>query len=54
MHDRVHLEFIYNAQFTRPSCNGGLEHTLNVFCFYFKIGLQKGLLERLSHPDADE
>jgi hypothetical protein len=44
---RVRVEFIYNAQFTRPAGRGGLEHTENLIHLNIKLALNKGILQRL-------
>ena len=54
LNDRVHLQFIYHTQFTRPSNSGGLEYTDNIFRLNIKIGLYEGILRRLAHSHADE
>jgi hypothetical protein len=51
--DRVHLEFIYHAQFTRPAGGSSLEFSENIFRVNVKIGLHEGLLRRLQNPHHD-
>jgi hypothetical protein len=51
--DRVRLEFVYYAQFTR-SGGGPLEFTANIFQLNIRIGLGKGLLRHLQNPWAGE
>ncbi len=52
LNDRVRLEFVYYAQFTRPN-QGALEYTDNIFQLNIKIGFGKGLLHRLHNPGTD-
>jgi len=54
LNDRIRFEFIYHAQFTRPTGSSGLEYTDNIFRLNIKIGLHKGILGRLQNPDLDE
>lgn len=49
--DRVRLEFVYYAQFSRSN-RGSLEYANNVFQLNINIGLSKGLLQRLREPSA--
>ena len=52
---RVRVEFIYHAQFTRPSGSSGLEYTDNIFRLNIKIALNKGIMQRLfDGGDADD
>jgi hypothetical protein len=51
--DRVRVEFIYTAGFSRPN-GGGLAYTDNQFRLNFKIGLKRGLLGLLHNPDSGE
>ena len=49
------VEFIYHAQFTRPSGSTGLEYTDNIFRLNIKIAMDKGLLGRVFNGgDADD
>jgi hypothetical protein len=53
--DRVRVEFIYHAQFTRPSGSSGLEYTDNIFRLNFKLALDRRVLGRvLNGGDADD
>jgi hypothetical protein len=52
--DRMRLEFIYYARFTRPESGGGLAHTGNSFRLNLRIGLEEGLLQRLQNPNDDD
>ena len=52
VNDRIRVEFIYHAEYTRPN-GGGLEHTNNIFRLNIKIGLDGSLLNRLRNPSAD-
>jgi len=54
LNDRVRVEFIYHAQFTRPAGSSGLKYTDNIFRLNIKIGLNKGIMGRLQNPDLDE
>jgi hypothetical protein len=55
LNDRVRVEFIYHAQFTRPAGSSGLEYTDNIFRLNIKIGLGQGLQQRaFSGGDADD
>jgi hypothetical protein len=51
--DRVRLEFVYYAQFTRPN-GGSLDYVDNIFQLNIKIGLAEGLLRRLHNPHAGD
>ena len=44
---RVRVEFIYHAQFTRPTGGSGLEFTDNIFRINIKIALNKGIIQRV-------
>ena len=48
------IEFIYHAQFTRPTGSSHLEYTDNIFRLNFKIDLSKGIINRLFYPDSDD
>jgi hypothetical protein len=53
--DRVRVEFIYHAQFTRPAGSSGLEYTDNIFRLNIKIAMDKGVLQRVFQGgDADD
>jgi len=52
--DRIRMEFIYHAQFTRPEGSSRLEYTDNIFRLNIKIGLTKGIIGRLQNPDLDD
>lgn len=54
VNDRMHIELIYHAQFSRPADGGSLEHTENIFRLNLKIGLREGLLRRLQNPSNDD
>jgi len=45
--DRVRVELIYHAAFTRPSGSSSLEHTDNIYRLNIKIALNKGLMQRV-------
>jgi len=45
--NRVRVEFIYHAQFTRPAGSSGLEYTDNIFRLNVKIALNTGILQRM-------
>jgi hypothetical protein len=53
LNDRVRVEFVYYAQFTRPN-SGSLQHTDNIFRLNIKIGLAKGILQRLQSTGTDD
>jgi hypothetical protein len=53
LHDRIRLEFVYAAQFSRSN-RGSLEYADNIFQLYIKIGLAEGLLRRLHNPHAGD
>lgn len=54
LNDRVRIEFIYTAQFTRTD-NNALSYTDNAFRLNIKLGLAKGILQRVFDVgDADE
>ena len=50
LNDRIRMELIYTAQFTRSSSGSSLEHTDNILQLNIKIALQKGILARLFNP----
>lgn len=53
--DRVRVELIYHASFTRPSGSTALEYTENIIRLNIKLALGKGLLQRVFNGgDADE
>lgn len=53
--DRVRVEFIYHAQFTRPAGSSGLEYTDNIFRLNFKLAMDERLLGRVfGGGDADD
>jgi len=53
--NRIRMEFIYHAQFTRPAGSSGLEFTDNIFRLNIKIALNKGLMQRVfDGGDADD
>jgi hypothetical protein len=47
VNDRVRVEFIYHAQFTRPAGSTGLEYTDNIFRLNIKIALSDKLMGRV-------
>lgn len=47
--DSVRVELSYYANFTRPD-GGSLKHTGNFFQLNFKVGLNRGVLNRLLNP----
>ena len=51
LNDRIRLEMVYSAEFSRPSGSSSLEFTKNIISLNIKIGLQKGLLRRLLDPN---
>jgi hypothetical protein len=51
--DRVRLEFVYYAQFSRAS-SGSLAFADNIFQLNIKLGLAEGLLRRLHNPRAGD
>ena len=53
--DRVRVEFIYHAQFTRSTGSSGLEYTDNIFRLNIKLAMDKRLLGRVfGGGDADD
>ena len=53
--NRVRVEFIYHAQFTRPAGSSGLEYTDNIFRLNIKLALNQGVLQRVFNGgDADD
>jgi hypothetical protein len=55
VNSRIRMEFIYHAQFTRPTGSSGLEYTDNIFRLNIKIALNKGLMQRVfDGGDADD
>jgi hypothetical protein len=51
LNDRIRVEFIYTASFTRPSGSSSLEYTENAFRLNIRIALQRGLLDPLLNPN---
>jgi len=47
VNNRVRIELIYHAQFTRPAGSGGLEFTDNIIRLNIKIALNRGLFQRV-------
>ena len=54
LNDRVRLEFIYHAQYTHPDGDSGLEYTDNIYRLNIKVGLNRGIMDRLYNPDIDD
>jgi len=55
VNDRVRVEFIYHAQFTRPAGSSSLEYTDNIFRLNFKLALDQRVLGRVfKGGDADD
>ena len=54
LNDRLRLEFIYHAGFTRKDESGTLEYTENIFRLNIKIGLTEGILRRVLSPSSDD
>lgn len=53
--ERIRVELIYHAQFTRPSGSHGLEYTDNIFRLNFKLALDRRVLGRVFRGgDADD
>lgn len=52
--NRVRVEFIYHAQYTRVGADSPLEYTDNIWRLNIKIGLKQGLLERTLEPGIDD
>ena len=50
LNDRVRIEFIYTAEFTRSSPGSSLAYADNAFELNFKIALSKGVLGQLFNP----
>jgi Protein of unknown function (DUF2490) len=53
LNDRLQIELIYQGQMSRPSGGSGLEYTESIIHLNFKIGLQKGILQRVLNPASD-
>jgi hypothetical protein len=49
----MRIEVIYHVQMTRKSASDPLAYTDNIFRLNFKIGVKKGLLERLSGAELE-
>jgi hypothetical protein len=49
----LRVEFIYHMQFTHPDAGTGLRFTDNIFRINFKLGLNKGIVNKLNNPDID-
>ena len=53
--NRVRMEFIYHAQFTRPAGSHDLEFSDNIFRLNIKIALNKGIMQGVfDGGDADD
>jgi hypothetical protein len=50
----LRIEFIYHAQYTHPVAGEGLKFTDNIFRLNIKLGLNKGIINKLNNPDLDE
>jgi hypothetical protein len=50
----LRFEFIYHAQYTHPVSGEGLKFTDNIFRLNIKLGLNKGIINKLNNPDLDE
>jgi hypothetical protein len=53
LNDRVRVELIYYAAFTRPN-DGSLQHTDNILRLNIKIGLTRGILQHIQNSAADD
>ena len=53
VNDRLQIEFTYQGQFTPPKGGGGLEYNESILNLNFKMGLQKGLLQRILNPTSE-
>jgi hypothetical protein len=49
--ERIRVELIYHAQFTRPGGDGPLTYTDNIFRVSVKVGVKKGFLQRVMNPE---
>jgi hypothetical protein len=54
LNDRIRMELIYHAVFTRPARSRPLEFTENMIRVNLKIGLRRGLLRQLQSPNQDD
>lgn len=52
--DRIRLEFIYYAQFSREDGNEPLEYSENIFRLDMKIGIASGILQRVLDTGSDD
>ena len=52
LNDRVRIELIYTAEFSRSSPGRSLEYADNIIQLNIKIALRKGILERLFNPGS--
>ena len=50
MNDRIRMELIYTAQFTRSSPGSSLEFTDNILELNIKVAVRRGVLDRLFNP----
>lgn len=50
LNDRVRVELIYTAQFTRATPGSSLDFSENIIQLNIKVAMQKGLLDRLLNP----
>jgi hypothetical protein len=50
----LRIEFIYHAQYTHPVSGEGLVFTDNIFRLNIKLGLNKGIVNKMNNPDLDE
>jgi hypothetical protein len=49
----LRVEFIYHMQLTNPDAATGLRFTDNIFRINIKLGLNKGIVNKLNNPDID-
>jgi hypothetical protein len=54
LNDRIRLEFIYYAKLTHNDVSGALAHTDNIFRLNIKIGMSKGILQKVLEPSSKD
>ena len=54
LNDRLIVEFLYYAQFSRPGEGEAFEYAENMLRVNLKIGLNQGVLRRLLNPASEE
>jgi hypothetical protein len=50
--DRIRIEFIYHTQWGQASGSDSLVYNENIFRLNIKVGLKRGLLDRVWNPGS--